>query len=114
MSLRSPGERLFEARLLKLIFAPFANMLHYRVMTHSLDTDPHVDALRLKLLASLEPQERFERMNRLCAFGRLAMLEGLREKHPELDEQALLILLARNLWGERFAAHIRTKFSTNG
>ena len=83
-------------------------------MIPSLDTDLEFENLRMKLIASLEPQERFERMNRLCAFGKLAMIEGLREKHPGHSERALLVLLARNLWGERFAAHIEAKLSADG
>ena len=73
----------------------------------SMDTDPKIERLRLALLAKLSPEERFIRMNRLCAFGRMAMLEGLREKNPDMTEHQLLVLLARNLWGDNFAAHVQ-------
>lgn len=80
-----------------------------RMMQHSLDTDPKVEAQRLELLGTLTPEERFMRMNRLCAFGTLAMLEGIREKFPQLSESELHILLARRLWGDNFADHIARK-----
>lgn len=73
------------------------------------DTSSDMEELRLKLIASLSPEERFARMNRLSAFGKQAMLEGLREKNQELSEEELRLLLAKNLWGEGFANHLRKK-----
>lgn len=73
------------------------------------DTTPAVNRLRLKLIANLSPEQRAEKMNRLCAFGKLAMLEGLRESNPDLSSVELHILLAKNMWGEEFANHIRSK-----
>lgn len=48
------------------------------------DTDPSVEQLRLSLIKTLTPEENFLRMCRLYTFGKLAALEGLKEKHPEL------------------------------
>lgn len=75
------------------------------------DTTPEIELLQYKLLAGLSMGERFQRMNRLCSFGKLIMLEGLREKNPQLSENELIILLAKNLWGQKFATYIETRIA---
>jgi hypothetical protein len=73
------------------------------------DTPDEVDQHRLKLIAGLSPEERFSRMNRLCAFGTMAMLEGLREKNPRHTEKELRLLLAYHLHGSSFAQYIKSR-----
>jgi hypothetical protein len=77
----------------------------------SLDSDRESELLQLKLIAGLSPEERFLRMCRLCAFGKQAMLEGLREKHPDMSEDQLRVVLARNLWGEDFAEQVAERIA---
>ena len=95
----------------KYAYPNYVIVLLMTLSAEHLDTLDSIEELKLKLIGSLSPQERFERMNRLCAFGKLAMLEGLKEKHPDLNEKSLLILLARNLWGNEFANHIAAKLN---
>lgn len=74
-----------------------------------LDTDNKAYNLYLEKIASLTPEERFIRMNNLCAFGKLASLEGLKEKNPNLSKIDLVCLFAKNLHGENFSIYIRNK-----
>lgn len=74
-----------------------------------MDTSEKMENLRLELIASLSPEERFARMNRLCAFGKLAMLEGLRNQYPNFSENELRIIMARNLWGDDFANFVEMR-----
>lgn len=83
-------------------------------MENLTDTDSSTNDLYISLIASLSPEERAERMNRLCALGKLLSLEGLRESNPNLSEFELKLLLAKNLWGDPFANHLREKFGNDG
>jgi hypothetical protein len=81
-------------------------------MTYLLnDTCDKVESYRIRQLSKLSPEERFSRMNRLCAFGKMAMIEGLREKNPSLSEDELRILLAKNLYGNKFADYLKQKIN---
>jgi hypothetical protein len=75
------------------------------------DTDPEFQSFYLKMIETLTPEERFMKMNQLCLFGKLAMLEGLRERHPNGTENELKIMLAKNLHGDKFAEHISKKLN---
>lgn len=75
------------------------------------DTDPQFRSFYLKMIETLTPEERFMKMNRLCLFGKLAMLEGLRERHPNCSENELKIMLAKNMHGDKFAEHIYRKLN---
>ena len=77
------------------------------------DTSEDFEELRFKLLSTLSPEERFERMDRLCSFGKLAMLEGLRKRFPTLSEVELRVRLAETLWGKEFGAQIAKKLGVS-
>jgi hypothetical protein len=74
------------------------------------DTSEEINKRYIEFLQSISCEERFERMDRLCAFGKLSSLEGLKEKNPQLNSEQLIILFAKNLHGETFSKHIETKY----
>jgi hypothetical protein len=58
------------------------------------DTSPDADAVRLERYARMTPAEKAARVVALTRTACTLSLAGLRERHPDADEQELLLRLA--------------------
>jgi len=67
------------------------------------DTNDKVQKQLYQLLATLSPEQRFERMLNLCTFGRKMMLEDIKQKNPQASQSELRRLFGIRLWGQSFA-----------
>lgn len=67
-----------------------------------MDTDKGTTDLVTEHLRSLKPEVRFQKMLRLCQFGRELMITGIKEQYPECTEEEIRCHFAERLHGREF------------
>lgn len=70
------------------------------------DTSPEADARYHDFLRALAPERRLETSMKLSRAVRELALAGIRERHPEADEQEVRVRLAVRLYGRVAATRL--------
>ena len=67
------------------------------------DTDPVIQKKLYELLKTLTPEERLERMSRLCQQGAELMITGIKQQYPDATESQIDRYFAERVWGKALA-----------
>lgn len=70
------------------------------------DTHPKMEALQIKLLREVSAWRKLEMLAQLNAAARILALSGLRQRHPEANENELRRRLASLLLGDEIAQKV--------